>query len=85
MSSVRLYSNVAAYKVQLLTSKKKLSSKRSLFQRLSNISYDEENGWYKYTYGESTRREGYLSRKLAEAKRYFKDAYIVSLKTGKRK
>lgn len=71
------------YKVQLLASKKKLSLKDPCFKGLSPISYYEENGWYKYTYGESTRREA-LSGKLAEAKRYFKDAYIVSFKKGKK-
>lgn len=76
-------SSEVVYKVQLLTSKKKLSSKDPCFKGLSPISYYEENGWYKYTYGESTRREA-LSRKLAEAKRYFKDAYIVSFKNGKK-
>ena len=76
-------SSEVVYKVQLLTSKKKLSLKDPCFKGLSPISYYEENGWYKYTYGESTRREA-LSGKLAEAKRYFKDAYIVSFKNGKK-
>ena len=76
-------SSGVVYKVQLLASKKKLSLKDPCFKGLSPISYYEENGWYKYTYGESTRREA-LSGKLAEAKRYFKDAYIVSFKKGKK-
>ena len=71
------------YKIQLMASKKKLSLQDPCFKRLSPISYYEENGWYKYTYGESPSREA-LSGKLAQAKRYFKDAYIVSFKGGKK-
>ena len=71
------------YKVQLMASKKKLSLQDPCFKGLSPISYYQEGDWYKYTYGESPSREA-LSGKLSQAKRYFKDAYIVSFKNGKK-
>ena len=47
------------------------------------VSYYVENGWYKYTYGEASTKEA-LAGKLSQAKRYFKDAYIVTFKNGKK-
>ncbi|MCD7710884.1 MAG: N-acetylmuramoyl-L-alanine amidase [Porphyromonadaceae bacterium] len=71
------------YKIQLMATKQKLSLQDPCFKGLSPISYYEEGGWYKYTYGEASQK-GDLSEQLTEAKRYFKDAYIVSFKNGKR-
>lgn len=76
-------SSGTVYKIQLMASKKKLSLQDPCFKGLSPISYYEEKGWYKYTYGEAATREA-LSGKLSQAKRYFKDAYIVTFKNGKK-
>lgn len=76
-------SSGTTYKIQLMASKKKLSLQDPCFKGLSPVSYYVENGWYKYTYGEASTKEA-LAGKLSQAKRYFKDAYIVTFKNGKK-
>lgn len=71
------------YKVQILTSDKKLSRGAKVFKGYKNVDFFVEKGIYKYTYGETTdfnevRR---LRRKLAKD---FKDAFIVAFKDGKK-
>ena len=74
-------SSGVVYKIQLMASKKKLTGKAPEFKGLSPVSYYEENNMYKYTYGESTRREDMLAE-LPKVKRLFKDAFIVAFKNG---
>lgn len=71
------------YKVQILTSDKKLAPGSRLFKGYKNVSFYREKGLYKYTYGESTSFETIrsLRRKVA---RDFKDAFIVGFKDGKK-
>lgn len=71
------------YKVQILTSDKKLSAGAKLFKGYKNISHYVEKGIYKYTYGETTSFEEAkkLRRRVAKD---FKDAFIVAFKDGKK-
>lgn len=71
------------YKVQILTSDKKLASNSRLFKGYKNVSFYRDKGLYKYTYGESTSFNTIrsLRRKVA---RDFKDAFIVAFKDGKK-
>lgn len=71
------------YKVQILTSDKKLSSGSKLFKRYKNIDYFVEKGLYKYTYGETTSFDAIRKQRRQIAKD-FKDAFIVAFKDGKR-
>jgi N-acetylmuramoyl-L-alanine amidase len=69
------------YKVQLLTSDKKLSEKDKRFKGYKEISYYIEKGIYKYTYGATTdyRKIREMQKKAAKD---FKGAFIIRIKDG---
>jgi N-acetylmuramoyl-L-alanine amidase len=71
------------YKVQILTSDKKLSKNAKVFKGYKNVDCFVEKGIYKYTYGETTDFNSIkkLRRKVAKD---FKDAFIVAFKDGKK-
>lgn len=71
------------YKIQILTSDKKLAPGSRLFKGYKNVSVYRDKGLYKYTYGESTSFNTIrtLRRRVA---RDFKDAFIVAFKDGKK-
>ena len=74
---------VVIYKIQILTSDKKLSANSKLFKGYENVDYFVEKGIYKYTYGEMT--DFNAIRKLRrQVARDFKDAFIVAFKDGKK-
>ena len=71
------------FKIQILTSDKKLSAKNKLFKGLSPVNYYQEKGIYKYTYGESTDYNKVLrTKRQIETK--FKGAFIIAFKNGKK-
>lgn len=61
------------YKIQILTSDKKLSSGSKLFKGYKNVDYFIEKGIYKYTYGETTSFDSIRKLRRQVAKD-FKDA-----------
>jgi N-acetylmuramoyl-L-alanine amidase len=71
------------FKIQFLTSDKKLPAKSKLFKGLTPVGHYQEKGIYKYTYGES-----YDYNKVLRTKRQisskFKDAFIIAFKNGKK-
>lgn len=71
------------FKVQFLSSSKKLSNGDSAFKGLSPVEYYYDKGLYKYTYGASTNYNEILrtKRKVNEK---FKDAFIVAFIKGER-
>lgn len=71
------------YKVQILTSDRKLSPGSKLFKGYKGLDIFVEKGIYKYTYGETIDFDVIrkLRRQLAKD---FKDAFIVAFKDGKR-
>lgn len=71
------------FKIQILTSDRKLPAGSKQFKGLSPVSYYCEKGIYKYTYGESTDYNKVL-RKRREIATKFKDAFIIAFK-GDRK
>ena len=71
------------FKVQILTSDKKLSTGSKLFKGYKDVNYFVEKGIYKYTYGETNSFEEIKKIRRAAAKD-FKDAFIVAFKDGKR-
>jgi N-acetylmuramoyl-L-alanine amidase len=74
---------IVVYKIQILTSKKKLPANAKQFKGYKKVTYYEENGLYKYTYGESP---DWASIKATHKKilKDFKDSFIVAFKDGKR-
>ena len=71
------------YKIQILTSDKKLSSGSKLFKGYKNVDFFIEKGVYKYTYGETTSFDSIRKLRRQVAKD-FKDAFIVAFKDGKK-
>ena len=71
------------FKIQILTSDKKLSEKNKQFKGLSPISYYQEKGLYKYTYGESSDYNKILRTKRQISTK-FKGAFIIAFKNGKK-
>ncbi len=71
------------YKVQLFSSKRKISTKSKIFKGLKNVRYYREFGYYKYTYG---RTSSYTEiRKLHKRiKRKFPKSIIVAFNSGKK-
>ena len=74
---------VPVFKVQFLSSSRKLSNGDVALKGLSPVSYYYDNGLYKYTYGESVNYNEILrtKRKVNEK---FRDAFIVAFVKGKR-
>lgn len=71
------------FKVQFLSSSKKLGKGDSAFKGLAPVEYYYDKGLYKYTYGASTNYNEILrtKRKVNEK---FKDAFIVAFIKGER-
>lgn len=76
-------SGAIIYKVQILTSDKKLSNNDKRLKGYKNTDYYIENGTYKYTYGESTDFNA-IKKIRQSLLKDFKDAFIVSFQDGKK-
>ena len=73
----------ALYKIQIMTSDQKLPANDKRFKGYQDVSYYEEKGLYKYTYGSCSDYKDILRLYRATLKD-FKDAFIVKIKDGKR-
>ena len=71
------------FKIQILTSDKKLPAGSKLFKGLTPVGHYQEKGIYKYTYGESHDYNKVLRTKRQISTK-FKDAFIIAFKNGKR-
>lgn len=72
------------FKVQISTGSKKMETKPANFKGLNNISFIQENGIYKYMYGE-TNSYTTIKKELEEAKtRGYKGSFIIAFKNGKK-
>ena len=71
------------FKVQFLSSSKKLAKGNQAFKGLDPVEYYFDKGLYKYTYGSSTDYDEILrvKRKVNEK---FKDAFVVAFVKGER-
>ncbi len=74
--------NSPVFKIQFLTSDKKLASNDKRLKGLK-ADYYKENGIYKYTYGESEDYEAILKMKKQIAGK-FKDAFIIAFLNGRK-
>ena len=82
-SAQKSTSGKPVFKIQILTSDKKLASNNKQFKGLSPVEYFQEKGIYKYTYGASTDYNKVLrTKKQISAK--FKGAFIIAFKDGKK-
>lgn len=81
--SVVVKSENPVFKVQFLSSSKKLSKGNQAFKGLNPVEYYYDKGLYKYTYGASVDYNETLrmKRKVNEK---FKDAFIVAFVNGER-
>jgi len=75
--------NEIVFKIQILTSSKKISTNDNLFKELSPIDFYLESGLYKYTYEASSDYNKILSIKKDLSDR-FKDAFIIAFKNGEK-
>lgn len=71
------------YKVQFLTSIKRLPANSAEFKGLGPVDCYKDKGLYKYTYTESESEKDALAI-LRSVKKKFKQAFIVEFKDGKR-
>ncbi|MDR0431409.1 MAG: N-acetylmuramoyl-L-alanine amidase [Tannerellaceae bacterium] len=71
------------YKIQILTSKRKLARNDRLLKGYKNVSYYEDRGQYKYTYGESADMET-IDKMLVKVKKDFRGAFRIAFRDGKR-
>jgi N-acetylmuramoyl-L-alanine amidase len=71
------------YKVQILSSDKKLPAGSPAFKGYKNVGYYQDGKLHKYTYGESTDMKTILKIQK-EVSKDFPDAFIIRVKDGKR-
>lgn len=72
------------FKIQILTSGRKLPPKSKQFKGLSPVDSYEENGIIKYTYGADTNYNKILRLKRNKVDSKFKDAFIIAFKDGQK-
>lgn len=73
----------AFFSVQLLYAKKKVNLNTTSLKKLKNVIEYEENGAYRYLYGETINYNQALKLRR-EARKIVKDAYIVGIYKGKK-
>ncbi len=76
-------SGVTYYKIQFMTSPRKLANKSNSFKGLSPVEYYVDGGLYKYTYGKATSKEE-IQKQYKKVKNLFRDAFIIQFRNGKR-
>lgn len=71
------------YRIQFLTTSRKLGDGASGFKGLSPVNYYTDGTTYKYTYG-STNNPEEIQKMLREVHKKFKDAFIIEFVNGER-
>ena len=71
------------YRVQFLTSSKKLNNGAATLKGLNPVEVYRDGNAYKYTYG-STSNQDEIRRALREVQKKFKDAFIIEFSEGQR-
>ena len=83
IASASYRDDVIIYKVQILTSDKKLSESDKRFKGYKGIEHYVDKGIYKYTYG-ATSDYAAIMKMYRTASKDFKGAFIIKTKNGKR-
>lgn len=76
-------SNRVQYKVQFLSSSKKLPVNSSQFKGLKPVDFYKDGNTYRYTYGTTTNKNEILKIQR-QVRKKFKDAFVIEMKNGKR-
>ncbi len=71
------------FKIQILTSDRKLAKGHKRLKGLSPVSFYQEKGSYKYTYGESTDYNKIVRMKRQISSK-FKDCFIIAFRNGEK-
>lgn len=71
------------YKIQFMALPKKLKAGSSSFKGLSPVDVYYDKGYYKYTYGGASTRQG-IENDYRKVRKLFKDAFIIVMQDGKR-
>ncbi|MCD7938516.1 MAG: N-acetylmuramoyl-L-alanine amidase [Tannerellaceae bacterium] len=71
------------YKVQILATDKKLPENSKQLKGYKNVDFYQENGLYKYTYGETTELNE-IQKIRRQVVKDFKDAFVVKFRDGKK-
>ena len=71
------------YRVQFLTSSRKLANNSSQLKGLSPVSFYVDGSTYKYTYGSATDLND-INKILRTVQAKFKDAFIIEFRNGER-
>lgn len=79
----RIYDGII-FKVQLAASSKKLDPKPYNFKGLEEISRNEENGLYKYYYGETSDYNKIQLMKTFAREKGYPSSYVVAFKDGEK-
>ncbi|MDR0961460.1 MAG: N-acetylmuramoyl-L-alanine amidase [Mediterranea sp.] len=74
---------IVVFKLQIATSSQRYKSTDKRWKGLKNVTYYQEGGVYKYTYGETTDYDQIVKMKKEITAR-FKDAFVVAFKNGKK-
>lgn len=72
------------FKIQILTSDRKLPARSKQFKGLTPVDSYKENGIIKYTYGADTNYNKILRLKRNKVDSKFKDAFIIAFKNGEK-
>ena len=70
--------------IQILTADRKLPKQSRRFKGLAPVDYYQENGIYKYVFGEDTDYNKVLRLKRTKVDAKFKDAFIIAFKNGEK-
>jgi len=81
--TVTSQSDEIIYKIQILTSKKELPKNSRELKGYKDVSFFQEKGLYKYTYGETSDYNEIRTLRTKTAKD-FKGAFIIKFKDGKK-
>ncbi|MDE5971107.1 MAG: N-acetylmuramoyl-L-alanine amidase, partial [Muribaculaceae bacterium] len=80
---VKVQPSEKVYKIQFLTSSKKLNETAPELKGLNNIDFYMDHNVYKYTYGSYAKKEE-AQAELNNIRKTFKEAFVVALRDGKR-
>lgn len=83
VATIQIPSNQIEYRVQFLVNPSKISTNSPRFKGLEPVSYYEDAGSFKYTYG-STTDYNHAINLQREVRKKFSDAFIVKFKNGSR-
>lgn len=83
-ASDRTITDKPVFKIQILTSDRKLPARSKQFKGLSPVDSYKENGIIKYTYGADTNYNKILRLKRSKVDGKFKDAFIIAFKNGEK-